>query len=57
MNIVPGQKVTVTFAPGFGDEPHRWRFTQAKPSPLHTLAVADGSGKALPVVEQAWPFG
>ena len=56
MNIVPGQKVTVAFAPGFGDEPQRWQFTQMKPSPRHMLAVADGSGKALPVIAQSWPF-
>ncbi len=31
---------TITFAPGFGDDPHAWQFTQLQPNSRHQAALA-----------------
>ncbi|MBR0831013.1 4'-phosphopantetheinyl transferase superfamily protein [Bradyrhizobium manausense] len=38
--------VGIHFDPEIDDDPRKWRFTQSSPSPVHRLAVADGSGVA-----------
>jgi 4'-phosphopantetheinyl transferase len=51
------RKIGIAFAPEFGDDAGRWRFTQASPSPRLRLAIADGSGSngGFPIINQPWP--
>ncbi|WP_376708217.1 4'-phosphopantetheinyl transferase superfamily protein [Bradyrhizobium cenepequi] len=56
--LISGRKIGIGFGPGIADDPRRWHFTQSSPSPMHRLAIADGTGTAggLPVLRRPWPL-
>jgi 4'-phosphopantetheinyl transferase len=58
MSVQSGHDIKIEFAPGFEDVSARWHFTRRRPSQLHRLAIADGSGVpgGLPIVTQPWPL-
>jgi 4'-phosphopantetheinyl transferase len=58
ISVQPGHNIRIEFAPGFEDVPTRWHFTRGRPSQLHRLAIADGSGVpgGLPIVTEPWPL-
>jgi 4'-phosphopantetheinyl transferase len=56
IRIAPKRKPGIAFARDFDDNAERWRFLQLSPSARHRLAVADGSGGALPIISRPWPL-
>ncbi len=56
IHVAPGGERGVTFSRDSGDDPESWCFSQLSPSPRHRLAVADGSGRGLPIVSESWPI-
>jgi 4'-phosphopantetheinyl transferase len=56
IHFAPGGKRRVTFSRDLGDDPESWCFSQFSPSPRHRLAVADGSGRGLPLISESWPI-
>lgn len=40
MQIGAGQPVSISFAPGFNDDPRQWQFAQFRPTAEHAAAVA-----------------
>lgn len=56
IHIAPGGKREVTFSGDCDEDSEGWCFSQFSPSPRHRLAVADGSGRGLPLVSHSWPI-
>ena len=56
IHVAPDGKRRVTFSRDLCDDPESWCFSQFSPSPRHRLAVADGSGRGLPLVSEPWPI-
>jgi 4'-phosphopantetheinyl transferase len=56
IRVAPGGKRGITFSRDSDDDPQSWCFSQFSPSPRHRLAVADGSGRGLPLVFRPWPI-
>jgi 4'-phosphopantetheinyl transferase len=56
MHFAPQRKPGITFSRDLPDDPESWRFSQFSPTPRHRLAVADGSGRGLPLIFQPWPI-
>jgi len=56
--LISPEEIGIRFMPGIADDSRRWRFTRCSPSPIHRLAIADGSGAAggLPIVVRSWPL-
>lgn len=60
MRISP-DGVGIRFDPEIDDDAAKWRFTRSSPSPVHRLAIADGSGIAgglsirTPALRRPWP--
>lgn len=53
---VSGDRMELTCGPSIDEDPARWHFAIDAPSPLHRLAIADGSGaKDLAIVRHPWP--
>jgi 4'-phosphopantetheinyl transferase len=56
IHVAPLQKLAISFSRDLGDDPKSWCFSKFSPSPRHRLAVADGSGRSLPLIFQPWPI-
>jgi 4'-phosphopantetheinyl transferase len=56
IHVAPERKPRVTYSRDLGDHPESWCFSQFSPSPRHRLAIADGSGRNLPLTSQPWPI-
>jgi 4'-phosphopantetheinyl transferase len=56
INVAPQGKPSITFSHDLGDDPKSWCFSRVSPSTRHRLAVADGSGRNLPLISQPWPI-
>ena len=48
----------ISFKPDIADDPDAWRFSLCSPSPVHRLAIADGSraNGGLPITRHPWPL-
>jgi 4'-phosphopantetheinyl transferase len=56
IHVAPAGELGITFSRDLRDDPDRWRFSLLSPTPRHRLAVADGSGRGLPLISQPWPI-
>jgi 4'-phosphopantetheinyl transferase len=56
--LISRERIGIAFKSDFVDGPRRWHFTTRSPSPVHRLAIADGSGVegGLPIVLHPWPL-
>jgi 4'-phosphopantetheinyl transferase len=56
--LISPEEIGIRFMPSMTDDSRRWRFTRCSPSPIHRLAIADGSGAAggLPIIVRSWPL-